>query len=247
MWINRTVTIDIETGIPLYRDRYWYEGSVEMCKGGQSKAAAAAAQQQANQNNAISQQQLDQMRQQLGMQQGQLSKVNASIDPIIANGGLSPEAEASMRSIALNTLPQQYNNLYGVLNNSLVQRGITGGGNAGSGDIARGFGAIGAQEAGQQANLLSQIPLAKEQGLYQALQTALGVGGSYGANTSLFNQGGLAGLGAANQALGIRQNAANAADQASTGFWGSVIGGGLGLINPLTKFGGGNKGNAGNV
>jgi hypothetical protein len=223
------IIVDMETLQVVCKESYVYKGPWDQCKGGQSKEAAAAATQQQGVANQLSQQQLDMMRQQLGMQQSQLGKVNAAIDPILANGGLHPDTEAALRSIAMNTLPQTYNNLYGALNNQLVQRGITGGSNAGSGDIARGFGYIGSQEAGQQANLLSQIPLQKEQGLYQALNAGLGVGNAYGNNTALFNQGGLGALGAANQALGVRQNAANAADQASTGFWGSLVGGLAGL------------------
>jgi len=179
-------------------------------KGGNSQQEMTRANQLSDQQNQL-------MQKQLAMQQNQFNMVNPQLQSIISNGGMDPKIEAAMRSQAMNSLPQQYNNLYGQLNNQLVQRGVTGGGMAGGGDIARQFGALGSAEAGQQAGMLSNIQLQKQQGLYQAMGEALGIGGMQGQNVGTFNSGSV-------NALGQGVNAANNADQASTGFWGSMFG-----------------------
>jgi hypothetical protein len=116
--------------------------------------------------------------------------------------------------------------MFGNLSQSLVARGITGGQNAGGGALAQSLGSLGAQEAGQQSQLLNQIQLEKGQGLQSALGMSLGEGMGLG-------QQGIS-------ALGIGQQAAQAKDQAQTAFWGSLVGGlsGLGgaaLGNPANK------------
>jgi hypothetical protein len=77
-------------------------------------------------------------------------------------------------------------------------------------------------EAGQQSELLNQIQLAKGQGLMGALQTGLGEAGMFGSQATGFGSQGIG-------ALGQGVTAANNADQASTGFWGSLMGGLAGL------------------
>jgi hypothetical protein len=166
-------------------------------KGGNSQA-------EMNRANNISDQQLALMQKQLGM-------VDPSLQKIIAAGGMLPGTQSAMTSIAMNSLPAQYQNLTGQLSNQLVQRGVTGGGMAGGGDIARTFGALGSAEANQQSNLLSNIQLEKAQGLNQALGMGLGL-------TGMFNQGGV-------NALGIGQQAAGQADASQSAFWGSLFGG----------------------
>lgn len=52
----------------------------------------------------------------------------------------------------------------------------------------------------------------------QDLGLKLGIGGMFGQNVGTFNSGGI-------NALNAGVTAANNADQASTGFWGSLIGG----------------------
>lgn len=186
-----------------------------MGKGGNSKAEM----QQANQ---LSQQQLNLQKQQLQMQQNQLGMVNPSLQAIIQNGGMLPAQQAAMTSQALNGLGSQYQNLYGQLSSTLAARGITGGQNAGAGALAQSFGSLGAQEAGQQSQLLNQIQLAKGQNLMGALGMGLGEGQMYGSQALGFGGQGV-------NALGIGQQAANAADQAQSGFWGSLVGGLTGM------------------
>ena len=185
-------------------------------KGGSSKDEMGRANELEAQRNQMLQQQLNLQTQQLGM-------VNPQLNAIIQAGGMLPQQEAAMRSQALQGLGQQYSNLQGQLTQQLAARGLTGGQfGAGGGAVAKGFGELGALEAGQQSNLLNQIQLAKGQNLMGALQTGLGEAGMLGSQALGFGQQGVG-------ALGIGQQAAQAAEQASTGFWGSVIGGLAGL------------------
>lgn len=190
------IVISMETGEVLSRSTVEYDGPWELCKGGNSKA-------EMNQANKLERQQLDLMQKQLGM-------VNPTLQKLIANGGMTPETQAALTSLTMNQLPASYNNLEGQLSNQLTQRGVTGGQNAGGGDIARTFGALGSQEAQAQQAGLSNIELQKQQGLFSSLGLAQGL-------VPTFNQG-------ATSALGSGVTAANNADQASTGFWGSLFG-----------------------
>lgn len=179
-------------------------------KGGNSQQEMQRANQLEDQRNQL-------MTQQLQMQQQQLAIANPVLKQIIQAGGMLPAQEAAMRTQALQGLGQQYSNLQGQLGQALTARGITGGQFAGGGDIARNFGQLGALEAGQQSELLNQIQLAKGQGLNQALGTTLGEAGMFGSQATGFGGQGV-------NALGIGQQAGKAADEASTGFWGSMFG-----------------------
>lgn len=181
-----------------------------MCSGGNSKQEMQSADAQRAQENQL-------MQQQLQMQMDQIAGVNSILDPIISAGGMLPSQQSALTSLALNNVPQQFNNVAGQINQNLVARGITGGSNAGSGDIARNFAQLGAMEAGLQQQSLSQIQLQKQQQLMQALGAKMGVANLFGQNTGMFNQG-------AQSALGSGVSAANNADQASTSMWGSILG-----------------------
>jgi len=181
-----------------------------MCSGGNSKQEMQQADAQRAQENQL-------MQQQLQMQMDQIGGVNSILDPIISAGGMLPSQQSALTSLALNSIPQQFNNVAGQINQNLVARGITGGQNAGSGDIARNFGQLGAMEAGLQQQSLSQIQLQKQQQLMQALGAKMGVANLFGQNTGMFNQG-------ANSALNSGVTAANNADQAMTSFMGSLMG-----------------------
>jgi hypothetical protein len=201
------VVLDIETLAVLEIVALPYEGAWELCKGGNSQAAMQQAAQ-------VSQQQL-------AMQQQMMNLITPSLTGIIQNGGLLPSTQAAMTGTALNTLGTQYQDLYGQLSSSLAARGMTGGMNAGAGGVAANFGALGAAQAGQATQALEGIQQAKAQGL----QSALGMGLSGAAAT------GQTGVGA----LGQQVTAANAADQAQTGFWGSLVGGLAGLGGNVAK------------
>lgn len=189
-------------------------------KGGNSKAEMARADQ-------ISDQQLQLQQQQLQAQLGQLNAVNAVADPMIANGGMTPAQEAALRSIQLNQSGQTLKNSIGQINSNLVARGVTGGPFAGSGDVARDYGSFYNMQNALTQQGLSNVELAKQQQLMQLLGIKMGIGGQYGTNVSTFGNQGVS-------ALNSGVNAASNADQASTGFWGSLIGSGLGLIKPFS-------------
>lgn len=184
-------------------------------KGGNSQAEMRNADQVEAQRNQL-------MQQQLQLQQRQLAMVNPSLQAILQNGGMLPAQEAAMRSAAFNEIGAGENQAIGAINQSLVARGITGGGMAGSGDIARNFGALQQGLLGQEAGALQNIQLAKGQNLMNAIGIGLGEGSMFGQQAMGF---GGQGIGALNAGV----NAANNADQASTGFWGSMIGGLAGL------------------
>jgi hypothetical protein len=205
------VLIDIETCAVIERRSIPYSGPWQLAKGGNS-------QQEMDKANQLSQQQLQLMQQQFAMQQKQLGMVNPSLNAIIQNGGMLPQTEAAANTQATQGLARQYQALQGQLGQQLTARGITGGNNAGAGAVASGFGQLGAMEAGQQSDLLNQIQLGKGQQLQSALSLGLGEGGMFGSQATTLGGQGVS-------ALGIGQQAGQAADQASTAFWGSLMGG----------------------
>ncbi len=216
MKIYTKIVRDIETWELLESEFFEYSGPVDLCKGGASKAEQAAADQQRAMQNQLTQQQLN-------MQMGQLASVNKTLDPMIANGGLAPGVESAMNSQVMNNIPAQFRGVQGNINNNLVARGITGGQmGAGGGDVARQFGQLGAMQAAMQQQGLTDVQLQKQNALMGDLGLKMGVGQQFGQNVGGFNQG-------ASSALGQGVTAANNADQASTGLWGSLIGGAAGL------------------
>ena len=185
-------------------------------KGGSSKAEMQRANELEDQRNQLLQSSFNMALQRYGVAQ-------PLIEAQIQNRGLLPETEAAMRSQALQGLGQQYSNLQGQLSQQLAARGLTGGQyGAGGGAVAKGFGELGALQAGQQSELLNQLQLAKAQNLQGALGMELGLGGQL-QNAAL----GFGGQGVSS--LGIGQQAAQAAGQEQTGFWGSLFGGLSGL------------------
>jgi hypothetical protein len=214
--VTTRIVWDIETYSVLEHDWHFYDGPWEMVKGGNSKAEMASADQQRTMQNQIAQQQLQ-------LQQQQLSGVNAVLDPMIANGGLAPGVENAMTSLVMNNIPAQFRGIQGGINNALVARGISGGQTgAGSGDVARQFGELGSMQAALQQQGLSNIQLQKQSALLGDLGLKLGIGSQFGQNVGSFNTG-------ASNALNSGVTAANNADQAQTGFFGSLVGGLAGL------------------
>lgn len=182
---------------------------------GQMKGDHSQAEQQAADNQRQMETQL--MQQQLGMFNRQLNQVNASLNPMIAQGGLPPAVQAAMTSQALNGMGQQFKEGTGQMNQALVARGMTGGPMAGAGGVAQGFGALNALQAGLQTNALNQIQMDKYGALMNELGMKLGMGSQYGGMTGGFNQG-------AGQALGQGVQAAYNADQAQTSWMGPMFG-----------------------
>lgn len=216
MKITTKITFDIENWAVLEHEWFEYRGSVAVCKGGASRAEQAAADQQRATQNQLAQQQLN-------MQMGQLNSVNSTLDPMIANGGLAPGVQNAMTSLVMNQLPQTFNQAQGQINNNLVARGITGGQmGAGGGAAAQQYGQLAAMQGALQQQGLSNIQLQKQGALMGDLGLKMGVGSQFGQNIGTFNQG-------ASNALNSGVTAANNADQASTGLWGSLIGGAAGL------------------
>src|SRR5213082_1805603 len=224
MRVSTRVVLDIATLQVIERDSYDYDGPWDYLKGGNS-------QQEMSRANSLSDQQIGIMRDQLAMQKQQLALVNPSLQALIQNGGMMPGQEAAMRTQAMQGLGQNYQQLQGQLAHQLQARGITGGGMAGGGQIAQGFGQLGAMEAGQQSELLNQIQMQKGNQLMGALGMGLGEGGMYGSQAMGFGGQGVS-------ALGVGQQAGQAADQASTGFFGALRGGLAGLGgSAFTDFG----------
>lgn len=216
MRIYTKVVRDIETWELLESEFFEYSGPIEYLKGGASKAEQAAADKMRESQTGL-------MQQALGMQNMQLGAVNKVLDPMIANGGLAPGVESAMTSQVMNNIPAQFRGVQGNINNQLVARGITGGqAGAGGGDVARQFGQLGAMQAALQQQGLTDIQLQKQGALMGDLGLKMGIGSQFGQNVSGFNQGALGSLG-----QGV--TAANNADQASTGLWGSLIGAGASL------------------
>ena len=146
----------------------------------------------------------------LGRQDQLFNQVDPTVQQIIAGGGMLPGQESALRAQTINQLPQQYEQLFGKLGQQLTARGLTGGQMAGGGEVARQFGSLGAQEAGQAQQGEFNIAGLKMQGLGSALNLGANMGNAYGSQ----------GISANSTAA----SAANAADQASTGFWGSLFG-----------------------
>ena len=168
-----------------------------MNKGDNSKAQEAIS-------NQISQQQI-------GMETTAFNETNPAIKNIIAGGGMLPQQEAALRAQTINQLPQQFNQLYGNLSQQLTARGLTGGQfGAGGGGVAAGYGSLGAAEAGIAQQGEFNIAGMKMQGL----ESALGLGNQQLGATAQ----------AGTTANSTAQAAGKAADEASTGFWGSLFG-----------------------
>src|SRR5260370_14120498 len=156
MRITYQATYDIETGqLESWTGDLGYTGQVAQCKGSHSSAEQTAADSQRAMENQL-------MQQQLAMQQKQLADVNAVADPIIAAGGLAPGIQAALTSLAMNQLPQDFQNTMAGANTAMLRRGITGGNMAGSGDIARSYGQLGAMQDIAKSNLLSKIQLQEQ-------------------------------------------------------------------------------------
>jgi hypothetical protein len=176
---------------------------------------SAAEQKAADQQRAL---ETNLMQQQLGMQMGQLSSVNATVNPMIANGGLTPQMQSALQANLVNKLGTGAQQMMGNLNQNLVARGLTGGtSGAGGGGVASGFGALYSALAGQQQQGQFDIANLQQQSLMNELGIKMGIGSQFGNNTGTFTQG-------AGQALSQGVTAANNADQAATSWMGPVFG-----------------------
>lgn len=212
MRITVNPTFDIETWALDSCDAvYDYAGPVELAKGDASKAEQASADAQRAQQNAL-------MQKNLEMQQNQINMVNPTLQSIIGNRGLLPEQEAALRATYMNQLPNTLRQGMGAINQNLVARGLTGGQTgAGGGGVAGDFGQLTAMLGTLQQQGETGTQLTKMQGLNNAMNTALGIGGMYGQNIGTFNQG-------ASSALNSGVTAANNVDQAATSWMGPVFG-----------------------
>jgi hypothetical protein len=167
-----------------------------------------SAQQMAT-NNQVAQQQL-------ALQQQYLGQYNNYVQQLMQGGGYLPGVKTALTSEAINSVPQQYNQIAQQMMTNLGSRGAAGGGSQpGSGLLGQGLGALYSGEEQQKSNLLNQITAqgqqnvaAGETGLLNAAGTTAGVGSS---------------------ALGSATSAANTANQ-SSGLLGTVLGAGLGAL-----------------
>lgn len=168
---------------------------VPVCKG--------EAAQQMKINNQIAQQQL-------AIQQAQLAKYNDYVKQILAGGGYLPGVKQALTSEAIQSVPQNYNQIAQQLMTTLGSRGAAGGGTQpGSGLLGRGLGQLFSSEEATKSNLLNQITAGGQQNITAAEG---GVLNAAGLGTQGFTS-----------ALGSATSAANQANQGSP-IWGALIG-----------------------
>jgi hypothetical protein len=172
------------------------------------------SQSQMNTNNA-------QAQQQFAQQQQYLQNYSNYANQLMQNGGYMPGVKSALNSEAIQSVPQQYNQIAQQLQTNAASRGIAGGGaNPGSGLATSGQGALYSAEEQQKSNLLNNI-------------TAQGQQNIAGAESGILNAGLGTGQTGAN-VLGSATSAANAANQ--PGILGTIIGGGLGVLgNAVSK------------
>lgn len=175
-----------------------------------------SAQQMAT-NNQVAQQQL-------ALQQQEVSQYNSYIQQLISGGGYLPGVKSALTSQAIQSVPQQYNQIAQQLATSAGSRGISGGGSQpGSGLLTQGLGQLYSAEEQQKSNLLNQITAQGQQNIAQGEGGVLNIAG-------LGTQGGTS-------ALQSATSAANSANQQS-GLLGTIIGGGLGVLGSALGKGG---------
>ena len=202
------VVMDAETGAILDGRWYEYDGPVAEAKGGQSKKAAKLAQQREAEF-------FQQMMRNLGDVRGGVLQF------LSPEGQGFTEAElASLRGQAIDAVPQRFEDLERRLRTELARKGAVGGNIPISGDFGRDFGALGAQKEMFRTELLRDVDirnaLLKNQNRFNAANALLGVGSQF--------------TGAQQGSLNANVNAAQSADQASSGFMGALVGGGLGAV-----------------
>jgi hypothetical protein len=201
MKVHSKTVIDIET-MAIVEDSYTtWDGTWELCKG-------EAAKQQAINNDLAAKQ--------FAQQQQYLAAYNDYVQKLIAGGGYLPGVKQALTSEAINSVPQQYNQIAQQLMTNAGSRGISGGGSQpGSGLSTSGLGALYSAEEQQKSNLLNNITAGGQQNITAAeggvLNAGLGTGNT-GANL-----------------IGSATSAANTANQ-SSGLLGTILGGGLGVL-----------------
>src|SRR5215469_6693759 len=141
-------------------------------------SGGGASKKQQQINNQIQQQQLD-------MEKAQINQYNQQyLNQILAGQGYLPGVKQALQSQAIQSVPQQYNQLSQQLLTNLGSRGAAGGGSQpGSGLLGSGLGQLYASEENQRSNLLNQITAQGQQNIAQAeagglnaAQIAAGVG-----------------------------------------------------------------------
>lgn len=202
------LTIDVETGQVLDGRCYDWNGPVAEAKGKQSKKAARLARER---EQAF----FTQMMQNLGDVRGGVLQF------LSPEGTGFTEAElASLRGQAIDAVPQRFEDIEQRLRTELARRGAVGGNIPISGDFARDFGSLAAEKEKFRTELLRDVDirnaLLKNQNRFNAANALLGVGSQF--------------TGAQSGALNANVNAAQSADQASSGFMGALVGGGLGAL-----------------
>jgi hypothetical protein len=232
MLITTKKTINIFDYNDVWEHQYQtYHGDVDLLKGSNSQAEQQAADAQRAQENATA-------NAQLALQQGQLSAVNAAVDPTIQSilqgqtPGVLSGLENSLTASYMNQLPATFANAQGAINNSLVARGVTGGQQgAGGGAIGQNYGQLAAMMGALQQQGATNTALtmnAQKLGLLQNdLGLKMGIANQYGSN---FGNANNAAIGSLNAGV----TAANNADQAQTSWMGPVIGGLTGLAGRAT-------------
>src|SRR5229473_3438836 len=99
--VSTRVVLDIASLQVIERDSYLYDGPWELAKGGNSQAEMQKA-------NALSQDQINIMKQTFAMAQQRYATAQPLLDSLIQNKGMLPETEAAARTQAMQGLGQQY-------------------------------------------------------------------------------------------------------------------------------------------
>lgn len=208
MNIWERVVIDIATNEVIEATGYAYTGHIAEMKGDQSKKVRRLAEQR-------EQEFFQQMMRNLGdVRSGVLQFLTPE------GQGFTPSELAALNAQAIEAVPARFEDLEQRLRTELARRGAIGGNIPISGDFARDFGSLAAEKEKFRTELLRDVmirdALLKNQNRFNAANALLGVGSQF--------------TGAQQGSLGIQQQAAQAADQASSGFLGALVGGGLGAL-----------------
>lgn len=218
MSMKTKIVWDMETMAVVEVVEVPYDGPWGLCKG--------EAAQQMKINNQIA-------AQQFAMQQQYLQKYNDYVNQLVQGGGYLPRVKQALTSEAIQSVPQNYNQVAQQLQTQLGSRGAAGGGSQpGSGLLGRGLGQLYSSEEQQKSNLLNNITAGGQQNINAAeggvLNAGLGTGNT-GANVT-----------------GSATSAANTANQQS-GLLGTIIGGGLGVLGSALGKGGALAGGVANA
>ena len=190
MRVYTKIVMDLASGVVEESFHYEYDGPVEECKRGESKALAEQQMQQ-DQQRALALTKL---------QQAMLSPTTGTLQSMVTNPtGFNTDALAAMRTQAMQDTANQFGSGLAQLKASLASRGLVGGATPTSGLAANNFGQYLAQGAQAQSGNLANINI---QDALQAQQNRWNAGSLLGNYAQTFSPNAF--IGGAGNALGAR-------------------------------------------